>query len=188
MTKKRIRAGLTDPAEFTRRGRRLPGQSSDEELGLERGLTIRVTGQAAVFDQEMALIGQISAGRYIQIGPTSIYMFSDGAQLEIKHEVDSGIVKSELQVVGTADDNDAYLALRALNYGGTVLVTLALDTDSDRCTIQAEETFIGESLRLTPITTTERNNLRTGYDGLIIYNSTTGKFQGRAAGSWVDLH
>jgi hypothetical protein len=39
-----------------------------------------------------------------------------------------------------------------------------------------------------PMTTTNRNALATVLDGMIIYNSTTGKFQGRAAGSWVDLH
>jgi hypothetical protein len=39
-----------------------------------------------------------------------------------------------------------------------------------------------------PMTTTNRNALATVLDGMIIYNSTTGKFQGRAAGAWVDLH
>lgn len=39
-----------------------------------------------------------------------------------------------------------------------------------------------------PITTSQRDALVTVLDGMIIYNSTTGKFQGRAAGSWVDLH
>jgi hypothetical protein len=28
----------------------------------------------------------------------------------------------------------------------------------------------------------------TAQDGMIVYNGTTGKFQGRAAGAWVDLH
>jgi len=39
-----------------------------------------------------------------------------------------------------------------------------------------------------PMTTTDRNALVTVLDGMIIYNETTGKFQGRAAGAWVDLH
>ena len=42
--------------------------------------------------------------------------------------------------------------------------------------------------RHVPMTTTDRNALVTVLDGMIIYNETTGKFQGRAAGAWVDLH
>jgi hypothetical protein len=39
------------------------------------------------------------------------------------------------------------------------------------------------------ITTTQRDAIGgTAVDGMIIYNSTLGKFQGRAAGAWVDLH
>jgi hypothetical protein len=37
------------------------------------------------------------------------------------------------------------------------------------------------------LTTTERNAL-SAVNGMIIYNSTTSKFQGYAGGSWVDLH
>ena len=37
------------------------------------------------------------------------------------------------------------------------------------------------------ITTTARDAL-TPENGMIIYNSTTNKFQGRAGGTWVDLH
>ncbi len=38
------------------------------------------------------------------------------------------------------------------------------------------------------VTTTERGNLAGIQTGAIIYNTTTSKFQGYAAGSWVDLH
>jgi hypothetical protein len=37
------------------------------------------------------------------------------------------------------------------------------------------------------LTTTQRNAL-TASNGMIIYNSSTNKFQGRAGGAWVDLH
>ena len=44
-----------------------------------------------------------------------------------------------------------------------------------------------KALLLPRLTTTERNAL-TATDGMIIYNTTTSKFQGRAGGAWVDLH
>lgn len=43
-------------------------------------------------------------------------------------------------------------------------------------------------LQITVLTTTQRNALASPADGTLIYNSTDNKFQGRAAGSWVDLH
>jgi hypothetical protein len=38
------------------------------------------------------------------------------------------------------------------------------------------------------ITTTQRNAISAPANGMLIYNSTTDKFQGRAGGAWVDLH
>ena len=43
-------------------------------------------------------------------------------------------------------------------------------------------------LSLKPMTTTTRNALPSVDNGDIIYNSTDNKFQGRANGSWVNLH
>jgi len=37
------------------------------------------------------------------------------------------------------------------------------------------------------MTTTQRDAIVTIIDGMLIYNSTTGTFQGRAAGAWVNL-
>jgi hypothetical protein len=43
-------------------------------------------------------------------------------------------------------------------------------------------------LQLATITTTIRNSIPSIQEGMIIFNSTTNKFQGRANGVWVDLH
>jgi hypothetical protein len=45
----------------------------------------------------------------------------------------------------------------------------------------------GKTLLLGTMTTTTRNTLSPS-NGMLIYNSTTDKFQGRAGGAWVDLH
>lgn len=38
------------------------------------------------------------------------------------------------------------------------------------------------------LTTAQRNALTSVFDGQIIYNTSDGKFQGRASGAWVNLH
>lgn len=43
------------------------------------------------------------------------------------------------------------------------------------------------ALIVTQMTTTQRDAM-TAADGMILLNTTTGKFQGRAAGAWVDFH
>jgi hypothetical protein len=43
-------------------------------------------------------------------------------------------------------------------------------------------------LLLPRMTTTERNAISSPADGLVIYNTTDNKFQGRAAGAWADLN
>ena len=38
------------------------------------------------------------------------------------------------------------------------------------------------------ITTTQRDAISTDVDGMVVYNTSTNKFQGRANSTWVDLH
>ena len=47
--------------------------------------------------------------------------------------------------------------------------------------------FAGQYV-LMPVRTTAQRDALSAQNGMIIYNDSTGKFQGRAGGSWVDLH
>ena len=47
--------------------------------------------------------------------------------------------------------------------------------------------YANAAFRVYPIDTTDRDAL-TAVNGMLIYNITTHKFQGRANGAWVDLH
>ncbi len=181
--------GLKRPNQFRRKGRRLPGQSSDEDLGLERAITIKVYGDTAVINQSLVQIGDVSSGNYVEIGPNSIKIFNEGAVVDIWAEIDGNIVQTEFRVFGKdATDPDASIGMVATNYDSSAQNSLTLDTANDRALIDALHTVIGGALRFLTLTTTERDALSPTINGMMIYNSTTNKFQGYAAGAWVDLH
>jgi hypothetical protein len=179
---------LRKPNQFRRSGRRLPGQSSDEDLGLERALTIKVAGDTAVINQSLVRIGDVSGGNYVEIGPNGIKIYNEGAIIDIWSDVDGNVVQTEFRAFGKdATDPDAYIGLKATNYDSTTQTSFTISTENDFAALDAETFLIGSALRFTAVTTTERNNL-TAVNGMIVYNSTTNKFQGYAAGAWVDLH
>jgi hypothetical protein len=70
--------------------------------------------------------------------------------------------------------------------GNPVVITKAVINTSlsANCDVTID---VGKTLLLGTMTTTTRNTLSPS-DGMLIYNTSTNKFQGRAGGAWVDLH
>lgn len=103
---------------------------------------------------------------------------------------------SQLTAVSQGKDSgdpEALFTFQAITHdgtahGGAAQVYLSLDTANDEGVLSAQIVRGMKVLRLTGITTTQRGNLPYTANGMLIYNSTTNKFQGRAGGSWVDLH
>ena len=72
------------------------------------------------------------------------------------------------------------------NYMAGSLVLGPTDTVANS-SVAIEVNATDKAVLLSRLTTAQESAL-TSVDGMLIYNTTTGKFRGRAAGSWVDLH
>ena len=94
-------------------------------------------------------------------------------------------VDGNLQVDGSVTVNGTITA-DTFNSGGTGVPKID-SASSIELTAQDQVRITSSPLRMASFTTTERDALTAG-NGDMIYNTSTGKFQGYAAGNWVDLH
>ena len=191
---------------FKRKGRSLPGQTSDDDLGVS--ITFKVTeGPAAhIINEELIQIGNMGAGRYVQIDASGLKLFIDETgtvQIQF-HDgedfigslytlVDTNISSMTLNSTGKdASNHESFVRMQAITddgiaHDGAASVNVTAETKYDRIVLSAEQVRATKSFVLTPMTTTQRNAL-TPYNGMMIYNSTDSKFQGYVAGAWANLH
>ncbi len=185
----------------------LPGQSDDEELGVSISFKVIEGGPAAhIINEELIQIGNLGAGRYVQIDAEGLKLFidetgtvqiqfNDGQEFigSLYTLVDANTSTMTLNSVGKNSSNhEATVRMQAVTddavvHAGAASVNITAETEYDRIVLSATEVRVTKSFVLTPMTTTQRNAL-TAYDGMLIYNSTTNKFQGYANSAWTDLH
>ena len=99
---------------------------------------------------------------------------------------------SGTSVCGVSGSTSLQLASTTTNTANGVLITTTAiflgNEASGTGTVYLDNlAIVRKQLILRNATTTQRNAL-TAYNGSILYNETTHKFQGYANGAWVDLH
>jgi len=114
----------------------------------------------------------ISAGSVSSTIPARIY--SKG----------SGTTSSTYSIIATNSGGDLPTAALAVRDDGLV----GIGTNSPNASAKLEVSSTTGGILFPRMTTTQRDAIATPADGLVIYNTTTSKFQGRAGGAWVDLH
>lgn len=88
---------------------------------------------------------------------------------------------------GHSAKSDALIVYKNGNAGLNGNLAIGKSTAPDASSALEVSSTTG-GLLMPRMTTTERDAISSPADGLMIYNTTTGKFEGRASGAWVQLH
>jgi hypothetical protein len=117
---------------------------------------------------------------------------STGATVTIRDELEVGSGTGGTSILGTLGTTSLRLASNLSSLANGILITndaifLGNEGAGTGNVYLDNNTTVRKQLIQRNATTTERNAL-TAFNGSIIYNTTTNKFQGYANGAWVDLH
>jgi|TARA_B100000586_G_scaffold268893_1_gene246420 hypothetical protein len=113
---------------------------------------------------------------------SSLVQFSveDGAT------VSNGAVPGKIFIMSTPDNGGTWAGI-SVDSGGRLCVGGTLVANSDTNLDVTGNAQVTGYMKIGNLTTVERDAL-TPTDGMIIYNTTDSKFQGRTGVAWVDLH
>jgi|TARA_B100001964_G_scaffold34055_1_gene36241 hypothetical protein len=113
---------------------------------------------------------------------SSLVQFSveDGAT------VSNGAVPGKIFIISTPDNGGTWAGI-SVDSGGRLCVGGTLVANSDTNLDVTGNAQVTGYMKIGNLTTVERDAL-TPTDGMIIYNTTDSKFQGRTGVAWVDLH
>lgn len=170
-----------DLADGNTRVNNSPALFTDATNGLHLGANLDVNGYA------------VTAGAaQLELKGTSVLISDDNTATEyLRITPDIG---GNLTGIDAANSNT--LTIRSFNSSSQVEARISLDPNGLGVSIGASYagsssgtiTFSDGVTRHIGITTTQRNAISSPNNGMMIYNSSTNKFQGYAGGAWVDLH
>ncbi len=162
------------------------GQTTKAYIDTDGAITAGA-GDVILDDSGLALAAGTGTPNQIKI--------NDGADniFRLYSQVDSQT--SQLQMISegkNSSNHEAYFQIQVITddgspHAGAAQCYFTLDTAGDVAVISATQLRGFKICRLSGMTTIQRNAL-TPVDGMMIYNSTTATFQGRAGGAWVDFH
>jgi hypothetical protein len=147
--------------------------------------TVTITGTANITGLTNPLVADLDTdGRAI--------FNSNGLNVTIREGLELGTGTGGTSINGFAGTTSLQLSANATTIANGVLITTTAiflgNKASGTGSINIDNNAtIGKQLFLRNVTTTQRNAL-TAFNGSILYNETTHKFQGYANGVWVDLH
>ena len=162
-------------------GQNLENLSDITITNLQTDQILKWNGSAWVNSVAGGQVGNFTlSNSVIATDDSSVIILQQPVTMQSDAEVDGN-----LQVDGALNVNGT-LTANSFNSAGTGVPTID-SASSIELKAQDQVRISSSPLRMASFTTTQRDAL-TSANGDMIYNTSTGKFQGYAAGNWVDLH